>query len=152
MLLTVCWQLSNGARFRASYLAGFLWRLLGLQCCGSTGGATQEDHGRPGAPQSAESAGLFNNVGEPRLRRRLHDQCLRLCHPERRHRRRRCLPLHSQGRAAAAGADNSLRGQTLDSHIFATSLLSPAHAGTATSLGRRNAPPTGPCRRGTRTG
>lgn len=151
MLFTGNWHLSNGSRFRASCRAGFLWRLLGFQRRGRTGRATQEDHGRPGAPQSAESAGLFNNVGEPRLRRWLHEQGLQVRHPERRHRRRRCLPLHSQGRAPAAVADDSLRGQTLDSHVFATSLLRPAHAGTATTLGQRTAPPTVSCPRGTRT-
>lgn len=72
-------------QLNSDHLTGFLWLLLGLQRCGSIGGATEEDHRCPGVPQSAESGGLFKSDGEPRLPRRLHEQSLQVHHPERRH-------------------------------------------------------------------
>lgn len=63
-----------------SYLTGFLWLLLGLQCSWRSGGAIQEDYRRPYVPQSSEPGGLFNNIWKSRVQRWLHVKCFPLRH------------------------------------------------------------------------
>ena len=66
--------------------AGVLWLLLGLQRRGGPGGTAGQDHGEAGRPEPPEPGGLFGQVRQPRLQRRLHEPSLPVRHRQPGHR------------------------------------------------------------------
>lgn len=83
------WDYSNTARFNP----GFLWLLLGLQCCRGLGGPAGQEDREAGGPQPPKPGGLFRQIRQPRLQRWLNALCLPVRHRQPGHRLWRFVPL-----------------------------------------------------------
>lgn len=101
---------------------GPVWLVLGFQLGGRAGGAAEAEDGEAALPQPPKPGGLRGQ--QRRLRRRLHDQRLRVRPAEPRHRLGGCLPLHRPGPGLGGGDKVCISSAP-------TALPSPSHLGLA---------------------